>query len=99
VPDNILTIDISLQMAIIAMLGGAGTLVGPIVGAILLIGASESFKTQFQESHLLIYGILIVLVVLFLPEGIVGGIEQRMRVRSKAAKAAAPVLPAAEEGD
>lgn len=88
IPDNVLTIDISLQMAIITMLGGAGTLLGPIVGAILLLSASEIFKNQFKESHLLIYGILIVVVVLFLPEGIMGGIKQlinRMRPQKKAA--------------
>ncbi len=51
-----------------AMLGGAGTLIGPIIGAVLLLTASEVFKNQFKESHLLIYGVLIVLVVLFLPE-------------------------------
>lgn len=86
VPDNVLTIDLSLQIAIITMLGGAGTLLGPVVGAILLLSASELFKNQFQESHLLIYGILIVLVVLFLPEGIVGGLQQlwnRMRGAKK----------------
>jgi branched-chain amino acid transport system permease protein len=91
IPDNVLTIDISLQMAIITMLGGAGTLLGPIVGAILLLSASEIFKNQFKESHLLIYGILIVLVVLFLPEGVVGGIKQlmnRIRPPKKAAVSA-----------
>lgn len=88
IPDNVLTIDISLQMAIITMLGGAGTLLGPIVGAILLLSASEIFKNQFKESHLLIYGILIVVVVLFLPEGVMGGIKQlisRMRPQKKTA--------------
>ncbi len=83
VPDSILNIDISVQMAIITMLGGAGTLIGPIVGAILLLSASELFKNQFQESHLLIYGILIVVVVLFLPEGIVGGFERKVRAQNK----------------
>lgn len=76
IPDNVLTLDVSLQVAIITMLGGAGTLLGPVLGAILLLSASELFKNQFQESHLLIYGILIVVVVLFLPEGIVGGLRQ-----------------------
>jgi branched-chain amino acid transport system permease protein len=82
VPDSVLTIDISVQIAILTMLGGAGTLLGPIVGAVLLLGASEIFKNRFQESHLLIYGILIVLVVLFLPEGIVGGFERLLRPRT-----------------
>jgi len=78
-----------VQMAIITMLGGAGTLIGPIVGAVLLLSASELFKNQFQESHLLIYGILIVVVVLFLPEGIVGGFERKVRGQDK------PPLPPA----
>ena len=79
IPDNVLHIDISVQIAIITMLGGAGTLLGPIIGAVLLISASEIFKNQFQEGHLLIYGVLIVVVVLFLPEGIAGGIKQLFR--------------------
>ena len=83
VPDSILTIDISIQIAIITMLGGAGTLLGPIVGAVLLLTASEAFKNQFKESHLLIYGILIVVVVLFMPEGIIGGLQHLFRKRSK----------------
>jgi branched-chain amino acid transport system permease protein len=83
VPDSVLTLEISVQIAIITMLGGAGTLLGPIVGAALLLTASEVFKNQFKESHLLIYGILIVLVVLFLPEGIIGGIEHVFRKRAK----------------
>jgi len=90
VPDSILTIDISIQIAIITMLGGAGTLLGPIVGAVLLLSASEAFKNVFQESHLLIYGILIVVVVLFLPEGIVGGLQHRFRKRIKPPKDAKP---------
>lgn len=95
VPDSVLTIDISVQIAIIAMLGGAGTLLGPVVGAVVLLGASEIFKNQFQESHLLIYGILIVLVVLFLPEGIVGGLQRlsHRRMRGKP-----PVVLAAGKG-
>lgn len=92
IPDNVLTMDISLQVAIITMLGGAGTLLGPIVGAVLLLSASEIFKNQFKESHLLIYGILIVVVVLFLPEGIMGGIRKligRVQTPKKTAVSAA----------
>jgi len=84
VPDSVLTLEISVQIAIIKMLGGAGTLLGPVVGAALLLTASEVFKNQFQESHLLIYGVLIVIVVLFLPEGIIGGLERLFRRRPKA---------------
>jgi branched-chain amino acid transport system permease protein len=85
VPDQVLAIDISNEIAIAAMLGGAGTLTGPIVGAVLLQLANEVFKNQFHEAHLLIYGILIVVVVLFLPEGIVGTIAARWRRRKHSA--------------
>jgi branched-chain amino acid transport system permease protein len=98
VPDSALTIEISVQMAIITMLGGAGTLLGPVIGSVLLLGASEVFKNRFQESHLLIYGILIVVVVLFLPEGIVGGLRHLFRrgVKSKPAAGIAGGPAAAE---
>ena len=80
-PDQMLSLDISNEIAIVAMLGGAGTLLGPIVGSFILESATELFKNVFQEAHLLIYGILIVLVVLFLPEGIVGTVGAWWRTR------------------
>jgi len=82
VPDQMFSLpDISEKIAIVAMLGGAGTLTGPIVGALLLEPASELFKNVFHEAHLLIYGGLIILVVLFMPEGIVGTVARRWRAR------------------
>lgn len=79
VPDAALAIDLSERPAIYAMLGGAGTLTGPIVGAILIETAQELFKNWFHEAYQLIYGVLLVLVVLFLPEGIVGTIASWRR--------------------
>jgi branched-chain amino acid transport system permease protein len=81
VPDQVLSIEISNEIAIVPMLGGAGTVGGPIIGAVILESASEIFKNIFQEAHLLIYGVLLVLVVLFLPEGIVGSLNARLRRR------------------
>lgn len=87
VPDQVLSLDISNEIAIVAMLGGAGTLVGPLVGSLVLESASELFKSVFQEAHLLIYGLLLIAVVLFLPEGIVGSVTALVR-RHKPVKAA-----------
>jgi branched-chain amino acid transport system permease protein len=83
VPDQVLALGLSNEIAIVAMLGGAGTLLGPIIGSVLLEIASEVFKTWFHEAHLLIYGVLIVLVVLFLPEGIAGAVTAWWRRRSR----------------
>ena len=82
VPDQVLSLDVSNEIAIIAMLGGAGTLVGPVVGAVVLESASEVFKNSFQEAHQLIFGLLLVVVVLFLPEGIVGTLTRWCSSRS-----------------
>jgi branched-chain amino acid transport system permease protein len=79
VPDSVLAIDLSERPAIAAMLGGAGTMTGPIVGAILIETAQELFKNVFREAFQLIYGLLLVVVVLFLPEGIVGTIASAWR--------------------
>jgi branched-chain amino acid transport system permease protein len=81
VPDQVLGHEISNQIAIVAMLGGAGTLLGPIAGAVIVETAAEVFKNVFQEAHLLIYGGLLVVVVLFLPEGIVGAAGRLMKTR------------------
>ena len=82
VPDQVLSIDVSNEIAIVAMLGGAGTVLGPIVGSVVLESASEIFKNIFKEAHLLIYGVLLVVVVLFLPEGIIGTISALLRRRA-----------------
>jgi branched-chain amino acid transport system permease protein len=93
VPDQVMSIDMSVEIAIVPMLGGAGTLFGPVIGSIVLETAAEIFKSVFQEAHLLIYGALVVIVVIFLPEGIAGTIANKLRVFKKAPAApfAAPV--------
>jgi len=79
VPDSAFELDLSERPAIAAMLGGAGTMTVPVVGAVLLETARELFKNWFREAFQLIYGVLLVLVVLFLPEGIVGTLVARWR--------------------
>jgi branched-chain amino acid transport system permease protein len=93
VPDQVLPMEISTEIAIVAMLGGAGTLFGPIIGSVVLEIAAEIFKNIFKEAHLLIYGALIVVVVLFLPEGIIGSMANKLRLFKKAPAAAFAVPP------
>jgi branched-chain amino acid transport system permease protein len=76
-PDSVLAIDMSVQMALIAMLGGAATVWGPIVGAVVLTVAAEGLKAYLEQAHLFFYGLLLVLVVLFLPGGLVSISKQR----------------------
>jgi ABC-type branched-subunit amino acid transport system permease subunit len=71
---------LSVQIALTAIIGGRGTVWGPATGALVLVGASEVFRTAFAQANYLIYGLLIVVVVLFLPRGIIGELARR-RIR------------------
>jgi branched-chain amino acid transport system permease protein len=96
VPDQMFGVELSVEIAILPMLGGAGTLLGPLIGSVVLESASEVFKNIFKEAHLLIYGVLVVLVVIFLPEGIVGTLLRKFHRRAAPPSFVAPnVSPSA----
>ena len=69
---------LSVQIALTAIIGGRGTVWGPAAGALLLVVAGEVFRTTFAQANLLIYGMLILAVVLFLPRGVVGELSRRL---------------------
>jgi branched-chain amino acid transport system permease protein len=73
-PDSALGILISVKMLIIAALGGAGTLFGPLVGAIILIPLEETTNAMFGGGGtgitFIVYGAIILLVARFQPGGV-----------------------------
>lgn len=71
-PHIIFYLLLSVQIALTAIIGGRGTIWGPCVGALLIVGSGEIFRTTFAEANMLIYGLLIMAVVIFMPRGIVG---------------------------
>ncbi|KOF17234.1 amino acid ABC transporter permease [Ensifer adhaerens] len=62
----------SIEVVIWTAVGGRGTLIGPIVGAILVNGGKSIFTAAFPEFWLFALGGLFVFVTLFLPKGVVG---------------------------
>jgi branched-chain amino acid transport system permease protein len=62
----------TINALIITILGGMGTLVGPIVGAGIMQVISQFFYTWFGARWPLVFGILFIFIVIFLPNGIVG---------------------------
>ena len=66
----------SIEMAIWTAVGGRATLIGPIIGAFFVNGAKSWFTVAFPEYWLYFLGLLFVLVTLFLPDGIVGGVKK-----------------------
>jgi branched-chain amino acid transport system permease protein len=71
-PPSVFFVQITIAMALMSMLGGKGTVIGPILGAVLLYTAQELTWVNFPTAHLIAYGLFIVLVARFLPRGLVG---------------------------
>jgi branched-chain amino acid transport system permease protein len=69
-PDDY-TIWISATVAAMMVIGGRGTFIGPIIGAVFLIVLPE-FLGRFAEYKLLLYGVMLVVAITFAPEGLVG---------------------------
>jgi len=86
-PSSIYSTEIELQTVAMAILGGMGTLWGPLVGGILMSQVSESLSTRFPQTHLMIFGALIVILLIALPRGIVPAISERLNRKKTAAKA------------
>jgi len=74
-PDAVLNIGLSMEMVFIAMVGGLGTVVGPLIGAIFLTTVGEAVREHFQVGHLIFYGLFMMIVIRFLPEGIWGKVR------------------------
>jgi branched-chain amino acid transport system permease protein len=62
----------SFEPIVATAIGGMGTLVGPIIGSFILVILSDIFALVLGEAHLIIFGILFILVVLYYPYGIIG---------------------------
>ena len=109
-------IDVSVQIVLICIIGGIGTILGPVVGAMVLVPLSEILRnprglvqvgivsadssvvrfieTYLSNAHLLVYGILVVVVILFAPDGVVGVIRHAV-ARSRRRRAASSASPSA----
>lgn len=68
-PAPVFDIVFSVKYYIVAILGGAGTILGPVVGAFFFDLISELVWSRFLSLHMLVLGLTVVVVVLFLPKG------------------------------
>jgi branched-chain amino acid transport system permease protein len=80
-PPSVFFVQITIAMALMSMLGGKGTVIGPIVGAVLLYAAQELTWVNFPSAHLIAYGLFIIVVARFVPRGLVGFAIDRGWVR------------------
>lgn len=71
---------ISIMAILVGIVGGVATMMGPAVGAFIMVGLQETFRSAFfgmapawtSEAHALVFGLLVIFVILFLPNGVIG---------------------------
>lgn len=85
-PESVMIMPISVQIVLVAMLGGANTVLGPVVGAAILITLSEYSRAWLGYKgtgvDMIVYGTLITIISMYLPNGVWGSIIS-LRERGK----------------
>jgi branched-chain amino acid transport system permease protein len=73
-PKSVMSLDISFEIAFIALIGGRGSIAGPLLGAFLLRPVSDFSRIYFGDKlpglHLIIFGVVLILVMLYQPRGL-----------------------------
>jgi branched-chain amino acid transport system permease protein len=74
-PERNMGLDFSIELALMGIVGGQGTVLGPVLGAFLLTPAGEITRAtlggKFPGLHLVIYGLVLIVAMLFLPKGLI----------------------------
>jgi len=73
----------SFMPVVMAMFGGMGQLYGPVIGAAILTYLEEFLVTKFAEIYMLIFGAILVVAILYMPNGLVGLIQKLWKQISK----------------
>ncbi len=73
-PKSVLTLDLSFELAFIALIGGRGSIAGPVLGALLLRPVTEFSRIYLSDTlpglHLVLLGVVLIVVMLYKPRGL-----------------------------
>ena len=86
-PDTVSGIAVSLQMVFAVIVGGLYVSLGPTVGAVITILLAEVLRIGFGTRAVgwdnLVYGLLLVVFIIFLPKGILGSLAEKLKLQRK----------------
>lgn len=71
----------SFDPVLITFIGGPGTVIGPVVGSVCFVLLKELFAISLGQMNVLIFGIVFILTILFLPEGLIGLMKRLRRAK------------------
>jgi branched-chain amino acid transport system permease protein len=78
-PGGVFGFHTSVHILLMPVIGGIATVWGPVLGGFVFGIVEEEIVASFPEIHLLLYGILLIIIVLFEPGGILGGANKLLR--------------------
>lgn len=78
-PSIAFNLNTSFLPVLMAMFGGMGNLFGPVLGAALFTYIGEILLTRFPDLYMLIFGVVLILAIVFMPLGVMGLIQQLWR--------------------
>ncbi len=79
-PISVFPLITTITMIVMALFGGKGTIWGPVLGAVALFVFQELVWARFLYLHQILFGAIIVIVVLLMPKGILGVLQERYRL-------------------
>lgn len=87
-PTDVFSVVFAVNVIVIMLIGGAGYVLGPIIGAFVVSLLSEVVWSAFLEYHLAVLGITIIIILFFVPKGIAGTVtdfikNRELRLRKK----------------
>jgi branched-chain amino acid transport system permease protein len=86
VPNEVFNMSISVAVLAMTIFGGAYSLIGPVIGALVLKIVEEFLRLNITYGHLIGYGVILIIGILFMPNGIVGLWNRFVRDRRHAQK-------------
>jgi branched-chain amino acid transport system permease protein len=85
-PHMVFDVLITIQMVVMALLGGMGTVSGPVLGAAFLTILYELLYKDFPYTYGIMVGVIVVVAVLLMPRGIVGTLKQNSKFKNQISK-------------
>jgi branched-chain amino acid transport system permease protein len=83
-PPDVFDVLISVKPMVMVLLGGLGTIFGPSIGAVILLLLEEAVWRNFLTMHVAALGVIIVVLVLFLPNGLLALMRERFPTKAMA---------------
>lgn len=81
-PATMFDVVVVVKLFVILLLGGSGTVMGPLYGAFIFEGISEIVWSRFLHLHLGILGILIILIIFFIPNGLIDTVRRGFSLKN-----------------